>query len=95
MLSIGEVALLSGAGGSGKSYLGLALAKAAAEATGDSGTALGLRVRAGPVVLVSYEDSPVRLATRLEKMGAGHAAYKKVRVLADPGPAVHSEPGGR
>ena len=94
VLTIGEVALLSGAGGSGKSYLSLALAMAAAEATGDSGTALGLRVRAGPVVLVSYEDSPVRLATRLEKMGAGHAAYKKVHVLGEPAPLFIANPEG-
>ena len=92
VLSIGEVALLSAAGGSGKSYLSLALAKAAAEATGDSGKSLGLCVRAGPVVLVSYEDSPVRIAARLAKMGAGDAVYEKVHVLPEPAPLFIAKP---
>lgn len=72
VLSAGEVAILSAPGGSGKSYLTLALARAAAVAADNErlhhGAACGLRVRPGPVVLVSYEDSPVRIAGRLARM---------------------------
>ena len=89
VLSIGEVALLSAPGGTGKSYLTLALARAAAMAHADEGvrpgTACGLRVRAGPVVLVSYEDVPVRMAARLEAMGGAPA---HVHCWPDPGPLL-------
>ena len=72
VLSVGEVALLSGEGGLGKSYVTLALAVAGALA-GDLhheyGAACGLRVTPGPVVLVSYEDSPARMFGRLRRMG--------------------------
>ena len=94
VLCIGEVALLTAPGGCGKSYLSLALAKAAAEASGDRGTALGLSVRAGPVVLISYEDSPVRIAARLAKMGAGDAVYERVSVVQDPAPLFIANPDG-
>ncbi len=64
-LAVGEVTLLSAPGGTGKSYLTLALAKAAAVAANDKdlteGYACGLTIRAGSTVLVSYEDSAVRL----------------------------------
>lgn len=72
VLSVGELAILAAPGGSGKSYLSLALAVAAANAhkTGTAfGATCGLRIRPGPVVLVSYEDSPVRIAHRLRAMG--------------------------
>ena len=92
VLSVGEVALLSAPGGSGKSYASLALARAGAEADDESGAALGLRVRAGPVVLVSYEDSPVRIAARLSRMGASEAAFERVYVLAEPSPLFVADP---
>ena len=82
VLSIGEVAVLSGPGGAGKSFVTLALARAAAWAheheealEGEFGgmgyaVACGLAVRAGPVVVGSYEDRPVRLAARLKRLSA-------------------------
>ena len=77
VLSVGEVALLSGEGGLGKSYVTLALAVAGALA-GDLhheyGAACGLHVTSGPVVLVSYEDSPARMFGRLRRMGNDAAA---------------------
>ena len=65
VLSVGEVAILSSAGGLGKSTITLNIAHNAVSTEGTYGTACGLRVAAGPVVMVSYEDSPVRIAHRL------------------------------
>ena len=68
VLSVGEVAILASAGGLGKSCLTLALAveaAIAAEAGREYGAACGLRVKAGAVVAVSYEDSPARIGARL------------------------------
>ena len=71
VLAVGEVAVLSGAGGSGKSFLALALAAASAEKEAGGWTAAcGLRVRGGGAVLLSYEDAPPRIAARLKGMGA-------------------------
>ena len=71
VLSVGEVAVLAGAGKGGKSYLCVALAKAAAEATHEGyGKTCGLRIAARPVVILSYEDSPKRIDMRAEAMGA-------------------------
>ena len=80
VLSIGEVALLSAAGGIGKSMTVLALAVAAAGAHVKAGAACGLRVMAGPVALVSYEDSPARLADRLRFMVPDPAAHVAIGV---------------
>ena len=91
VLSIGEVALLSAAGGIGKSMTVLALAVAAAHAhvkAQAAGAACGLRVMAGPVALVSFEDSPARLADRLRFMvpdpGAHVAIGLHLQVAPDP-----------
>ena len=68
VLSIGEVALLSAAGGLGKSTATLEIASAAAAAADlglPFGAACGLRAAPGPVVLVSYEDAPTRIVARL------------------------------
>ena len=68
VLSVGEVAILASAGGLGKSCLTLALAveaATAAEKGREYGAACGLRVKAGAVVAVSYEDSPARIGDRL------------------------------
>ena len=84
VLSVGEVAVLAGAGKGGKSYLCIALAKAAAEAANPGyGQACGLRVAAGPVVILSYEDSPKRIDMRAASMGAPASA---VLVTANPAP---------
>ena len=72
IVSVGEPGLLSGPGGIGKSCVTLQLALAAADAhkagDADYGSAAGLRVRAGPVILIAYEDSPVRIAARLTRL---------------------------
>ena len=68
VLSVGEVALLSGAGGAGKSTFARTVALAGATATGEYGIACGLRVAAGAVLLVSYEDSPERIADHMRRM---------------------------
>ena len=77
VLSVGEVALLSGEGGQGKSFVTLALAAAGALAADRGepwGAACGLRIVPGPAVLVSYEDSPARMAGRLRRMERDGAA---------------------
>ena len=74
ILAEGEVCLLSGAGGLGKSIIALELANAAgiaAEEKQPFGRALGFRIRPGAVALISYEDKPVRVATRLRR---GHGS---------------------
>ena len=68
---LGGVAILSSAGGIGKSTLTLEVASAAVTAAIQKqpyGAACGLRVAPGPVYLISYEDSPVRIAHRLQWM---------------------------
>ena len=70
VLAAGETAVLAGAGGCGKSVIALALAAAAASAERRGfSTACGLRVRGGGAVVLSYEDSPVRIAHRLKRAG--------------------------
>ena len=70
-----EPGVISGEGGSGKSFFALALALAAVTAHQTEqphGTAMGLRVRAGRVILLGYEDAPNRLLQRyrmLERSG--------------------------
>lgn len=93
VLSAGEVALLAGAGGLGKSYLSLALAHAATSPqTGASfGAACGLRCATGPVVLVSYEDAPVRVARRLKLIGGG-TVPGGVHLWPDPDPLWTANP---
>ncbi len=95
VLSVGEVALLSGEGGLGKSYVTLALAVAgalAADLEQDYGTACGLRVMPGPVVLVSYEDSPARMYGRLGRMGQT-AAAERLHSLPNPPPLWTADSG--
>ena len=67
--SVSEPAILTAPGKSGKSFVALELALAAAVACvreESFGTAAGLRVRAGATVIRSYEDRPVRIAHRLK-----------------------------
>ena len=83
VLSSGEVAVLSGAGKSGKSYIALALAVAAAKAEAERrsyGKACGLRVAARPVVILSYEDAPKRIDQRAADMDTGAS----VLLIPDP-----------
>lgn len=88
VLSEGEICLLSAAGGTGKSYLTLALAAAASEAFTKSnsyGAACGLRVRPGPVVLISYEDSDQRMRYRLQMMDKLDVS-DHIYILKEPDP---------
>ena len=99
--SDGEPGILAAPGKSGKSYIALDLALAAAVAaeTGvDFGAACGLRARAGGTVIRSYEDRAVRMAGRLRGValrrevdtGKDRAmlqrAAGRIRIAADPGP---------
>ena len=101
ILRLGEVAVLSGAGGSGKSYVSLALAVAAARAGDEEDRmACGLSVRTGPVVLLSYEDDPRTVAWRCGLIASSTAVPDKapddVLVIPDPDPlmvADHENPG--
>ena len=101
VLRVGDVALLSGAGGSGKSYVSLALAVTAARAEdGEDREACGLNVRTGPVVLLSYEDDPRTVAWRCGLIASSMAdpdpAPDGVLVIPDPDPlmvADHESPG--
>ena len=95
VLSVGEVALLSGEGGLGKSYVTLALAVAgalAADLKQGYGAACGLRVMPGPVALVSYEDSPARIYGRLGRMGQT-AAAGRIHSLPNPPPLWTADSG--
>ena len=58
ILAAGEVAILAGEGGIGKSWLSLQIATAAAANAGmrPSSKVLGFGVKAGPVLMISYED---------------------------------------
>ena len=88
VLSSGEVAILSGAGKSGKSYIALALAVAAAQAEAKGrvhGEACGLRVAPRPVVILSYEDAPKRIDQRAASMDTGAS----VRLIPDPPRLFH------
>ena len=86
VLSAGEAALLSGEGGAGKSTLALHLAAVGAPTR----PVCGLRRAAGPVVLISYEDAPARLADRLTWIPGGEAA--PVHVWPDPAPLWEADP---
>lgn len=89
LVSVGEPAILSGAGGTGKSYASLAMALSAAQAGAKAeGNALGFGVRGGPVLIAAYEDSGPRLAGRVSRIagGKGNVPWDELHVLADAGP---------
>ncbi len=48
--------------------------------------ACGLAVRPGPVLLVSYEDQPARIASRLRAMEVPGAVLKRRHIVVDPEP---------
>ena len=49
-------------------------------------TACGLAVRPGPVVLVSYEDRPARIAARLRAMETTDAVLERLHIVIEPEP---------
>ena len=88
VLSVGECAILASAGGLGKSTLVLEIASAAVAAADfdrASMAACGLAVAAGPVVVVSFEDAPARIAHRLTWCNAGKVPAG-VHLAPDPLP---------
>ena len=94
ILSVGEVAIVASPGGVGKSTLTLSLAIAAVTPSKSAYTATcGLRIRHGPTVLISYEDSIGRIAARIKRMAPSFP--KQVHVWTDAGPLfVSREHGG-
>ena len=98
VLSVGEVAILSSAGGLGKSTLVAAElvsdALAATAVGADYGAACGLRVVPGPVVVVSYEDAPVRIAQRL-KWSNNDSAPRGLHAWPNPPPLWEADPDRR
>lgn len=68
LIPLGAVTLLSGDGGTGKSYLALQLATAAV--CGE--TWLGMPVKAGPVLVLACEDDGDELQLRLHEITAAH-----------------------
>lgn len=88
VLRAGEVALLSGAGGIGKSTLALQIAVASAgnglnldTLTAPALSTAGLTVRCGPVLYASYEDTPgdmFRRARRLALEAAPKEAHESL-----------------
>ena len=93
VLSVGEVAILASAGGLGKSTFTLEVASAAVVAADmgqNYGAACGLRVISGPVVLVSYEDAPARIAHRLTWMPADNV--DGIHLWPDPTPLWVADP---
>ena len=85
VLSAGETAVLSAPGGSGKSYLSLALAAAACG--WNDGKACGLQVREGPAVLIGYEDTPARVYQRLRLITGGEIP-EGIHLADDPPPLM-------
>ena len=109
VLRVGDVAVIGGAGGVGKSFATLALAVAAASPSpppgrpGDvpPGEAVGLHVRSGPAVLIGYEDDPVTVAWRAGLIAARSGPLPAtvpagIAIVPDPSPlmeAYYERPG--
>lgn len=89
VLSIGEICLLAGAGGVGKSALAgeIALAVASCDnpsAPRDAGGLLDIHGRRGPVLWLAYEETPGEIGARLAALGeaTGQAtAVEAVHIL--------------
>ena len=93
VVSVGEPGLLTGAGSSGKSFLSLALARAAAVAHADGNSSrkvCGLEVAAGPSLIVSYEYGRRRGWHRMKAVDDAAkphpAAFNGVHLVDAPGP---------
>ena len=100
LLSDGEVAILAAPGGLGKSTLMLALAYSATDEPPnfdrDDRGVCGFRIRRGPVVIVSYEDAPARMAHRLRWYADdGSAAWNSIYFIERPRPLWQAEVDAR
>ena len=93
LLAVGECAILASAGGLGKSMITLSIAAAAHPKTG-TGTACGLWVRPGPVVLISYEDAPERIWSRLAGINSKEPP-EHIHLWADPVSLFEGGNGGQ
>ncbi len=98
VVSAGECAVLAGAGAGGKSWLAIRLAVEAARAAKagkPSAAACGLCVRAGPVIVASYEMSPKRIDLAAEAMSAPDGVpclpYPPPLFPMDPATRTHAE----
>ena len=87
ILSAGDLCILSGAGGAGKSTLALQLAIGAAGAEYESAPVCGLSVRKGPVLYASYEDVPAVMFHRGQRI-CGELEDEQKRKKGIP-PDVH------
>lgn len=93
VLRAGDVALLSGAGGVGKSFASLALAVAASTPRDRPGEAIGLHVRTGGAVVASFEDDPETMAWRAGMITARSGPDpgtlpEALHVIPDPHPLM-------
>ena len=91
ILSVGEIAVLSGEGGSGKSTLAAQKAVTAARTGEDSyGSAAGLSIRGGPVAMLTYEDRAKRVADRLNAVELHlHRRQEDPSAISDPLHRIH------
>lgn len=94
IVSVGEPGVISGPGGLGKSTITrqLALAASAAHESKSEepyGSAVGLRMRAGPVLLVGYEEGMARVAAKLVEVRnapRSEPLTRGIEVLSEPEP---------
>lgn len=96
--SVGEPCILAGPGGSGKSYVALHVAITAASNAAPA-ACCGLQVRPGPVLLVSYDETPARLGARVAALQARSDApagvdLGAIAIVADPAPLWAPMAGG-
>ena len=94
IVSVGEPGVISGPGGLGKSTITRQLALVASvahesESKEPYGSAVGLRIRAGPVLLVGYEEGMARVAAKLVQVRnapRSEPLTKGIEALPDPEP---------
>lgn len=101
VLPRGEVAVLAGSGGAGKSYVSLDLAFACASAHVAGApkrvAACGLECAAGPVLVVSYEDRASTVKARLDLVAAASNTTlpDPIHLWIDPEPLMAGDPERR
>ena len=95
VVSVGEIAVLSGSGGVGKSTVALGLAYAAKPTGSEPSQSCGLVVASGPVVMLSYEDSAARISHRARWFSRDPADWTHLKIAANPNPLWAAEMAGR